>query len=57
MHGKKDPPVEGTRGVEDAYMGLPFASVAQLDRALRYERRGWGFESLREHQFECQPQG
>lgn len=24
--------------------------VAQLDRALRYERRGWEFESLRAHQ-------
>lgn len=25
--------------------------VAQLDRALRFERRGWEFKSLRVHQF------
>lgn len=24
-----------------------YALVAQLDRALRFGRRGWGFESLR----------
>ncbi len=30
---------------------LTQGSVAQLDRALHYECRGWGFDSLRDHHY------
>jgi hypothetical protein len=33
----------------EAFENLEVGPVAQLDRALRFERRGWEFEPLRVH--------